>query len=265
MNSILSKFWERYSLDELEPDFANLSRIAGAFSNLPYENVTKILKDARSTTVGQKLRRTEEVLQDHLRWNTGGTCFSLCNALASILENCGFQAFIAMADMHYGPNIHCAVIVPLNEKRYLMDPGYLLHQPIILPDVGMEVERKTPMNTVFLRHEDINTFSLYTLESGQLKWRYRLHTIPVSAKEFEGHWIHSFSLNSMEHVTLSRLDQNGRLYFRKNRLEKVNELQRIQSPFRDSETGELSKIFGMPSDLILNARKILLARPRLQA
>ena len=116
MNSILSKFWERYSLDELEPDFAHLSRIASAFSNLPYENVTKILKDARSTTVGQKLRGTEEVLQDHLRWNTGGTCFSLCNALASILENCGFQAFIAMADMHYGPNIHCAVIVPTEWK-----------------------------------------------------------------------------------------------------------------------------------------------------
>ena len=54
MNSILSKFWERYSLDELAPDFANLSRIAGAFSNLPYENVTKILKDARSTTVRSK-------------------------------------------------------------------------------------------------------------------------------------------------------------------------------------------------------------------
>src|SRR5262245_44753462 len=100
MNLILSKFWERYSLDDLAPDFAQLSRIAGAFSNLPYENVTKILKDARSITVRQKLRGTEEVLQDHLRWNTGGTCFSLCNALASILENSGFPAFIAMADMH---------------------------------------------------------------------------------------------------------------------------------------------------------------------
>jgi arylamine N-acetyltransferase len=212
--------------------------------------------------VRQKLRGTEEVLQEHLQWNTGGTCFSLCNALASILENCGFHAFIAMADMHYGANIHCAVIVPINTRRYLIDPGYLLHEPIQLPEAGMEVKRKTVMNTVIIRYEDISTFSLFTLESGQLKWRYRLHAIPVSVEDFERHWVHSFSLNSMEHVTLSRLEKNGRLYFRKGRLEKVNELQRIQSAVRDADAAELSKLFGVPADLILNAREVLLGRPR---
>jgi arylamine N-acetyltransferase len=262
MNLIVSKFWERYSLDELTPDFAQLSRIAGAFSNLPYENVTKILKDARSITVRQKLRGTEEVLQDHLRWNTGGTCFSLCNALISILENSGFPAFIAMADMHYGSNIHCAVIVPLHGKRYLIDPGYLLHEPMQLPKEGADVKRKTVMNTVIIRYEDINTFSLFTLESAQLKWRYRLHAVPVSTEDFERYWVHSFSLNSMEHVTLSRLEKNGRLYFRKGRLEKVNGIQRIQSAVGDTEASELSKVFGVPADLILNAREILLTRPR---
>jgi arylamine N-acetyltransferase len=264
MKTVLSKFWDRYLLQELSPDLLQLTRIARAFSNLPYENVTKILKEARSTSVHQKLRGADEVLQDHLRWNTGGTCFSLCNALASILRNSDYEPFIAMGDMHYGPNIHCAVIVSLNDQRYLIDPGYLLHEPIQLPDSGGEIKRKTVMNTIIIRYEDANTFSLFTLESGQLKWRYRLHATPVSSEEFERHWIDSFSLNSMEYVTLSRLSVDGRIYFRKGRLEKVNEIERVKSSFSDSAAGELSRIFGVPADLISNARDILLARPHPQ-
>jgi arylamine N-acetyltransferase len=261
MKTVFSKFWDRYLLQELSPDLVQLTQIARAFSNLPYENVTKILKEARSTSVHQKLRGAEEVLQDHLRWNTGGTCFSLCNALASVLRNSGYAPFIAMGDMHYGLNIHCAVIVPLNDQRYLIDPGYLLHEPIPLPEPGMQTVQKTVMNSITIRHEDTTTFSLFTLESGQLKWRYRLHATAVSSEEFERHWIHSFSLNSMEHVTLSRLSDDGRIYFRKGRLEKVNEIERVKSSFSDSTAGELSRIFGVPADLISNARDILLARP----
>ncbi|HSE40972.1 MAG TPA: arylamine N-acetyltransferase [Acidobacteriota bacterium] len=244
-------------------DLAQLTSIAKAFAHLPYENVTKILKDAKSTTVREKLRKEEEVIADHLRWNTGGTCFSLCNALNAVLKNSGFDPFIAMGDMHYGRNIHCAVIIPLNGGRYLIDPGYLLHHPMLLPESAYETRLKTHMNTVVVRSEDDITFSLYTIESSQLKWRYRLHAVPISDEEFVRHWIHSFSLNSMEHVTLSRMNEKGRLYFRKGRLDQVNESQRIRSEFHDSAAHELSEIFGLPADLISNARDVLLARPRL--
>jgi arylamine N-acetyltransferase len=263
MTSTFSQFRERYSLNDSAIDFAQLKNIAEAFACLPYENITKILKDANSTSVRGKLRKEEEVIEDHLRWNTGGTCFSLCNALNAILKNSGFDPFIAMGDMHYGDNIHCAVIVPLNGRHYLIDPGYLLHDPIVLPEIANETRHKTNMNTVVMRREDETTFSLYTIESSQLKWRYRLHAVPISDEEFERHWIHSFSLNSMEHVTLSRMTPNGRLYFRKGRLDQVSESQRIRTDFQESAAHELSEIFGLPADLICNARDVVIARPRL--
>jgi arylamine N-acetyltransferase len=259
MQSVISTFSDRYCLQLSKPDLTQLKSIGAAFSHLPYENVTKLLKEARSSNIHQKLRKTDEVLSDHLRWNTGGTCFSLCNALLSILKNSGFDAFVAMADMHYGINIHCVVVITLPEGRFVLDPGYLLHDPIRLPDSNFEQVTKTAMNTVVLQNEGNENFSLFTIESAQRKWRYRLKAYPVTAEEFEAYWIHSFSLNSMEHLMMTRLDNRGRLYFRKNHLEHVNESKR--TILTKPEASDLSGLFGVPSDLISSARNVLLARP----
>ena len=260
MQSVISTFSDHYSILPSTPDLLQLKRIGAAFSHLPYENVTKILKEARSTSIHQKLRKTDEVLTDHLRWSTGGTCFSLCNALLSILKNSGFETFIAMADMHYGTNIHCVVLVKLPEGRFVLDPGYLLHNPIRLPDSDFEQITKTPMNAVVIQNEGNENFSLFTIESSQRKWRYRLKACPVTSEEFEAHWIHSFSLNSMEHLIMTRLDNHGRLYFRKNYLEQVKESKR--TILTKPEASELSGLFGVPADLISSARNVLLARPQ---
>jgi arylamine N-acetyltransferase len=249
------RFFDRYRLTYQSADLHFLKSLAEAFSHLPYENVTKILKGAGNSVSEEKFRRTPEVLEDHLRWNTGGTCFSLCNALQQILESCGYRSFIAMADMHYGANIHCAVIVETGEERYLLDPGYLLHHPIPLPKV--QISQDTPMNTVILTNEGNEKYSLFTEEYGIQRWRYRLRAKPVSHKEFEKHWLHSFSLNGMEHILLTRLHESGRIYYRKDRLELIGPQGRTSQKIFPGECEVLSSMFGLPSDLILAAQKAL--------
>ena len=258
--SSIARFQERYGL-MAGSDLVHLRAIGSAFSHLPYENITKLLKEARPGGSSGKLRGAEEVLEDHLRWNTGGTCFSLCNALLALLENCGYTAHIGMADMHYGSNIHCAVIVALPGGSYLLDPGYLLNVPMRLPDAGGESSVETPMNTVILRAESPAVYSLFTRETGELRWRYRIRAAAVPQEEFVRHWIHSFSLNSMEQVMMSRLSDSGRLYFRKDRLELVNRFERRKSRVRPGDAQELSEVFGLPSELILQAHRAVLARP----
>ena len=249
----MERFFNRYELSCTASDLQFLSRVAKAYSNLPYENVTKILKSASTSVSDQKLRLTGEVLTDHLTWNTGGTCFSLCNALQEILTSCGFNAFIAMADMHYGANIHCAIVVTAAGHRYLLDPGYLLHEPIFLPPV--HISHKTVMNTIVLQNEGKENYSLFTEENGIQRWRYRLRAHPVSRAEFEKHWIHSFSLNSMEAVMLTRMNESGRLYYRKDRLELVEPKRRTSQKITTAGIGTLSSMFGVPSDLIRQAQK----------
>ena len=260
MDNSIRQFLDRYCVGPENADLKLLAMIAGAFSFLPYENVTKILKHARCVDSDSQLRRTKEVLEDHLRWNTGGTCFSLCNALLEVLTQNGFEAFIAMGDMHYGANIHCAVIVKLLGRLYLLDPGYLLHQPIPLPQNGEEVRLHTSMNTVIVKWEENGIVSLYTEESGCRKWRYRLRVFPTDAAEFEKHWIRSFSLNSMETILLSRINEHGRIYFRKDRLENVSPAARKKAIVSPDDAMALSHVFGLPADLIASAQHFLLGR-----
>jgi arylamine N-acetyltransferase len=248
------RFLERYALVPGKADLAFLSELVRAYSALPYENVTKILKDSRGIGFAQKFRLADEVFEDHLRWNTGGTCFSLCNALQELLATCGFQSFIAMGDMHYGANIHCAIIVALNEQSYLVDPGYLLHQPIPLPET--EIRFPTSMNTVILKNEGTSNYSLFTEEHSGMKWRYRLKAVPTSRDEFENHWANSFSLNSMETVILTRSNESGRLYYRKNRMELVQPHQRIKQKIARDDHQTLSQLFGVPADLISQAQTL---------
>jgi arylamine N-acetyltransferase len=254
------RFLELHAVQNLAPGEAVLANIARAFSALPYENVTKILKQARSNSARASLRDAGEVLGDHLRWGTGGTCFSLCNALSKLLAGASFDAFIAMADMHYGQDIHCAVVVRLDGSRFLLDPGYLLHQPIRFPGPGGSTRIRTAMNETSLVWESDNLFSLYTTELSQTKWRYRLKAFPVSDQEFIDHWIHSFSLNTMEHLMLSRCDANGRTYFRKGSLEQVAHQTKQKSRLDNGCSGELAGIFGVPADMIRLAQNALVTR-----
>lgn len=264
MQEVIERFFARYGVIRKEPDYSLLQSISRSFSYLPYENVTKILKDARSLNTEMKLRSAEEVLEDHLRWGTGGTCFSLCNALKTILKDSGFDAQILMGDMHYGANIHCAVRVSLDSRSFLLDPGYLLHDPIPFPEAGLEVVQLTAMNKVLLVSEPSSSFSLYTEENGQKKWRYRLHGVPVSHEEFVAHWISSFSLNTMENIMLSRINSTGRLYFRKDRLETVNPSSRLKEIVGPDEVPELSRMFGVPANLIKDAQRALRSRINLR-
>lgn len=260
MQQVFQRFYTKYQIEPYSNDLGLLKQIATAFSHLPYENVTKILKQARNSGSESCLRRTGEVLEDHLRWNTGGTCFSLCNALLEVLVQNGFDAFVAMGDMHYGQNIHCAVIVRFPQQSYLLDPGYLLYQPIALPAEGTEISVRTPMNKVLLQSEGSQIYSLHTEEAGQKKWRYRLRAYPVERSEFEKHWIGSFSLNSMETILLSRIVNQSRIYFRKDRLEKVSSLSREKTIVQPGEATLLSSVFGVPADMIEMARAALNGR-----
>lgn len=254
------RFCDRYGIRIVATDLYHLRRLAAAFSFLPYENVTKILKHARCNSSGSKLRQADEVMEDHLRWNTGGTCFSLCNAFLKVLHETGYDAWIAMGDMHYGRNIHCAIIVRLDQDRYLLDPGYLLHEPILLPAEGMQTHIRTPMNLASLWNEGDDLFSLTTQEGGKQKWRYRLSAWPTPEEEFVIHWIHSFSLNSLEHVMMSRVEPSGRVYFRKNSLEHVSPKERRKVRLDGACAQELASIFHIPPDLILQAQHALLDR-----
>jgi arylamine N-acetyltransferase len=214
-----SIFLDLYRITPSRADLDLLNLLARRFSALPWENLTKFLKKHASRGSAPAdpappgpLRGSEEVLRDHAALGTGGTCFSLTNALRRIVTDLGFEAFPAMADMQHGPNVHCGLIVLVDGRRHLLDPGYLVPDPVPL-DGPPAVSIENPGHRLDYRTApDGGTVELCTVNArGERKRRYRLRARPVPEPDFRRHWIDSFEAPGMRGLQLNRFGDGARL------------------------------------------------------
>src|ERR1022692_1792165 len=121
---LLRQFLQAQSIDIALPSVERLTAVARAFSRLPFENLTKIIKDAEAGRVEEARRTPGEVLADHAALGAGGTCFALTATLLYLVRALGFAAEPILADRRYGADTHSALLVWLAGKPHLLDPGY---------------------------------------------------------------------------------------------------------------------------------------------
>jgi arylamine N-acetyltransferase len=207
-----------------------LREVCRGFARLPYENLTKIVKHDRvGRLAGAAARRGPvEVIADHIAWGAGGTCFSLSNTLRHILQTLGWKAEIVLADRSYGTNTHCAVVVDVDGSPRLIDPGYLMVEPVSW--LGTDAVRfDTSFNGVLLRPSlDQRRLELYTIsrsfgtadrppkEHARLRLTYRLD--PADEAEFLAAWDASFDQEMMTYPVVTRADAQGQFYVQGNRV-----------------------------------------------
>lgn len=263
-----SIFLDLYQLSPTRPDLKLLGGIAGGFAGLPWENLTKFLKKhrrgqtpeadlphwLRSMAGVEKLRFSDEVLEDHERLGTGGTCFSLTNALRRIVADAGFRTRPVMADMQHGPNVHCALLVEVDRRRYLLDPGYLVAEPIPL-DAGRAVRITQAGSELEYRPlEGGDDYALYTHnERGEHVLRYRLRARPVSEVEFVRFWIDSFDATGMNGLHLNRVTGEGRLSAHDLNLRIDTGRAKRNVKLRDEYVEQISDRFGLDGGLVRQA------------
>lgn len=245
-------FMGHFRIPPGDPDLGMLSVVVSHFSRIPYENVTKIIRKFETTDPDGRLRDPVEVIRGFVEARTGGTCFSLTWCLGSILSEVGFRCRPAMADMKR-PNVHCALIVRLGAGRYLVDPGYLLGEPVLLGDSPVTVP--TSFGTVELRPRGAASWDLFTTAGGERKWRYRLRTTPVSKAAFFRYWRDSFSLPMMNSLQLTRLTERGHLYIRDHHLRFQDEAGKVNENIRPALERRIETEFGIPGEITARARE----------
>lgn len=250
------EFLKRINFQLSEPSLEQLELIARRFSEIPYENVSKMIKwnDLNGEI---QFRLPDEVLNDHLQWNLGGTCFSLTYYLLEILTYCGYDCKPIMGDMKWGKNVHCAILVHKNEQDYLIDPGYLIHQPLqiskdtipryLTPHSGIEIR--------FVPEEE--RFDLFTFRNGQFTWRYRFSPQPVSMDEFARYWIESFSMPTMDGVCLTRTEGSEMIYIHNDFVKITRPEQIIRKNSPDTSEKLILQKFGIPLEMLEGARYAL--------
>lgn len=239
----------------------DLVRVASAFSRLPYENLTKIIKEAGLGRRAATRRGPGEVIADHARLGTGGTCFSLTATLLHLVRALGFEARPVLADRRYGPDTHCALVVWIGRAPHLLDPGYLIVEPI--PLEGREERRVcTAFNTLVLTPRDGGArVDLSTEASGRLNRRLTFKTAPVDAGEFLRAWDASFDWDGMRYPVLSRVDAGRQLYLQGNRFQ----VRRHRGVERDEIApgdmiDRIARAFGIAPEVAARALRVLRER-----
>ncbi len=247
-------FLEHFKIPTGDRDLDMLRCVVTGFSDIPYENITKIIRKFEGGAAREMVRRPDDVIEGYIRDHTGGTCFSLTFCLGSILSHCGFRCYPVMADMKR-PNIHCALVVQMGEKRYLVDPGYLIGEPVELS--GERVDLPTPFGRVELKPENRDRYHLFTIAGDTRKWRYTVKTRPVSMPLFMRYWERSFSLPTMNSIQLTRLSRKGHIYIRNHHLRLNRGNQKVNENIRRELAGRIRGEFGIPETLTTRARELL--------
>lgn len=250
----VAHFLKHFQLSTSPPSFEFLQKILGAFSHLPYENLSKILKFNRlGASERERLRLPEEIFEDHLRFHTGGTCFSLTFFLQSVLLQHGFTCYVIMGDMRAGRNIHCALVVLLEGAKYLVDPGYLLRQPMQL-DLARPRLYHNEFNGVELRCEPTTqSYDLFTFTRESMKWRYRFADRPTPAEEFLRHWQASFHRNSMHGLCLTRVHEDELIYVRKDFMRINSMAGKRNVNLKKNYHATIHEVFGIPQEYVAQA------------
>lgn len=205
--------------------------VAAAFSRIPWENLTKFLLKARGE---ERLRMPGEVFEGHARNGTGGTCYSLTEALGSVLAACGWRVRPLTGHMRHGRNIHCALLAEGWGESFLLDPGYVVPMPVRLNKEGgvLSLPGRKLVWTAGGEGWDLHSVE----NEGKPQWRYHLESRELAREEFIAFWKESFNapgLNSL-HINLSLPDR---------RLSAHNGNLRIAAE-RDSENRKLAADYG---------------------
>jgi arylamine N-acetyltransferase len=196
-----------------------------------------------------RLRLPNAVFSDHVQFGAGGTCFSLTYFFWKILLKAGFNLYPVFCDRSYGPDTHCALVVFIGGEKYLVDPGYLMEEPLLIPPFGETFQRSDAFSVILTRLGLTSQFILSTVSRGVKKLRYRLKDFEISHDIFIQRWSESFDWAMMRHPCVSKLTGSGQLFMRDGVLRKAGEKSNEQGSIKKKFAEEIEKTFGISGSL----------------
>lgn len=167
----------------------------------------------------QALDTPERLYAKSLELGAGGTCFSLTYFLKDRMMQKGYKTSLLMGDKGRHRNLHCGLLFFWEGQKYLLDPGYMIYQPLLLPGAGLRLCHKLVPNQVCLQDKaDVNCWRLFTGKCDKLKFRFDFRKDPVNEKEFMDYWRATFYFDMMEYPVLNMVKEQVQYYVQKGNL-----------------------------------------------
>lgn len=240
-------------------------QMCGRFANVTYENLTKIIRYEQAGSA-DAARNLDDCFENDLdSWMGGGTCFSMTWFVYRELVALGLSPRLLMGHKRKERNVHCALLVLFEGGEFLFDPGYLIFDPLRLPEAlplsGVPAEAFFPLvpNAVRLvRRREV--LELWTGYARQMKLRFEFDLAGVSEAEFRAHWSESFGREMMTYPVLNKLDRERGIqyYFQKgNLMIRSGQGSTMRQVARAEQPKVLHEIFGIDTALAERALRIV--------
>ncbi|MCF7801684.1 MAG: arylamine N-acetyltransferase [Candidatus Marinimicrobia bacterium] len=253
---VVTDFLSHHHWQASRPSLAHIAELSRQFGRLPYENLSKIINLSQYPDA-PPLRMPDTVWDGFQRQHLGGTCYALTFFLTTILQFFNYDARPVTAEMNWGKDVHSAIIINFQGIPYLLDPGYLIHQPLPLSPTTPQ-HLHYPHLTVELRADsERETFSVYTWRKGQATWRYRFHSNPLDWETYARRWRHSFALPSMDGLVITRVTPTGMIYIHNDylRITRTGGVQKVRDQNMVEQT--IQESFGIDMRIVEAARLAL--------
>ena len=249
---IAEKFLAHHGIVGKKPDFNGLNQVLQVFRSIPYENVSKLIKYGRRYGSGEvEIRLPDVVWQEYQEFGLGGTCYSLTFFLEALLGNLGFMCYPVSADMKWGKDVHCGLVVILEGVHWWCDPGYLLMTPLQLSGRRQQVYRTQSSGLIL--ENDGTRYSLITFNGRQKKRRYTFKDRICNREEFLRYWLKSFEQPGMNGICLTRQEREGMIYIHNNYFREVSKDGIRKIRMEGNWLKRIEQIFGVPKILLEEA------------
>ncbi len=242
---------EALDLSRAQPGLGFLQALFERFNaKVPFENASKIVRDAEVSDLGQKPRRPEIFWTDQLEKGAGGTCFARVAAMDALLRELGFSTRKVLGRVERDFD-HAALRVRQGEGEWICDVGFPL--PALLPAAPGRIEAILADLEASATPRGLAVEFLAGVPEGPRL--VELFAAEVSEEEFADRWRATFAPGArfLSEVWLRRLEATRAMAFAAGEIRVDDRHSRLRVPLPVPRAPRLSELFGVDADLLARA------------
>jgi hypothetical protein len=242
---------EALDLSRAEPGSGFLDALYVRFNDrVPFENASKIVRDAEVADEARKPRTPDVFWADHLERGAGGTCFARVAAFDALLNALGFRTRRTLGQVR-NPDDHAALFVATSAGETVADVGFPL--PALFPAAPGFVET----GVAGLRIEAVPDGFRVDYEGGVPEGPRTIFvgSETVSPERYLELWRRTFRKGApfLQEVSLRRELGNRALSFARGEVRVDDRHSRLRVPLPGPRAAALATLFGLEQKLLSRA------------
>ena len=217
---------------------------------MPFENASKILRNAAETDPALKPRRPEAFWREHLETGSGGTCFARVEAFRQLVLGLGFSARRALGRVRNDFD-HAALFVEREGRVVICDVGYPL--AFVLPAETGDYDG--PGATLALSREARGFRIGFPDAAPDGASGIDIFDAPVAEEEFESAWRATFRNDAhfLSGVKLHVVREGRTVSFAGGDILVDDRHSRLRVPLLTDRPERLSGIYGVDAGVLASA------------